>query len=336
MAVGTSESDNESEKHSDYRCQAHSLELDLSEVDCDAGESDNEYHRRERQVTRLGVVDLRIYHQSDTGSSDHSVEQEAHAAHYRTRDGLNESGCLADEGEQDREYRCSADYVYAVDLRDSHDTDVLAVSSCRAGAAESGERCREPVSKHRSVKTRILQEVFAYDLGCNYLVSDVFGYDYQRCRDYDGDSLSAPQRCLERRQLEHSCASDCGEVNKPKYESQDIARYYGDQDRYCTCESSVKDSAEYGQQQSYKENDQDLRVKISYHASVIAQDACCLSCTACKFKTYESYNRTHGRRRQDRIDPCSAYKLDDQSHKTHQKSRDYKAAEGISEAQVRI
>jgi hypothetical protein len=53
------------------------------------------------------------------------------------------------------------------------------------------------------VKSRILEEVLAYDLGCNDLMSDMLGNDYQSSRyDYQ-DGLQAPLRCLECRKLEY-------------------------------------------------------------------------------------------------------------------------------------
>ena len=85
----------------------------------------------------------------------------------------------------------------------THTLYTLVISVCggRAGSAETGKSSRESVSKHRSVESRIFQQVLAYDLGSNYLMPDVLGYDYQRGRDYDCDGLCAPLRCLECREF---------------------------------------------------------------------------------------------------------------------------------------
>ena len=186
------------------------------------------------------------------------------------------------------------------------------------------------------MKTRVLQEVLAYDFGSNYLVSDVLGYDYQSRRDDDGDRLSAPLRSLECRKLEYACSADSREVYESEQKSQNVSCDDRDQDGDGACESSVQNAAEDGETESHEEYDEDLRIKVGDHLSVVSEDAGCLSSRSRELKTDERYDRSHCRRRQDRVDPLCAYEFDEYSYTAHQKTCHNEAAERISVAESRL
>lgn len=130
----------QSHGHAHDGSQTHSGQLDRSDLDIRAGESGDEDDRGQGKVAGTRVVDFFIHHEPDAGGRDHAVEQEAYAAHDRRRDGLNQTGRLADEGQTDREHRRASDDPDAVNLCDRHDADVLTVGRGRNGAAETGQR----------------------------------------------------------------------------------------------------------------------------------------------------------------------------------------------------
>ena len=58
------------------QCENHSGKLDISEVQCDSGKTDDENNRGQREITGFAVIHLIINQHTQTGSSDHTIQQE--------------------------------------------------------------------------------------------------------------------------------------------------------------------------------------------------------------------------------------------------------------------
>lgn len=64
------------ENHSDDAGKHHAGQLNIAETYRCAGQSGDKYNGCECQVPVLAVVYLLVYHDPDSGSTDHSVEKE--------------------------------------------------------------------------------------------------------------------------------------------------------------------------------------------------------------------------------------------------------------------
>ena len=159
--------------------KAHARELDFSDLNKGAGKACYKDYRRQGQVASPAVIYLFIHQQAQSRCGDHSVKEEADAAHYGSGDGLDQGGGFAYEGQQDGENGGASDDPHAVYLCYGHNADVLAVCCGRNGAEETGKGGGNAVAEQRSVETGILQKVSFDNFAGDHLVADVFGDDHK-------------------------------------------------------------------------------------------------------------------------------------------------------------
>ena len=217
--------------------------------------------------------------------------------------------------------------AYTVYLGDGHDADVLTISGCWNGSAQTGQGGGDTVGDQGTMESGILQQVSAYDLGGHDLMSDVLGDDYQRRRNDDQDGIQTELREEEVRQSEDGCAGHGSEV----YDAHDQGYYISyddrDQDRNGCCETSQKHLAKYSAQQCDDEYDGQLRVDLG--VGVGEDDPAVGSGTSGKLQSDEGNYRAHGGRWKDDIDPVDAYELDDDGNDDEDQSCDDETAQGV-------
>ena len=97
------EQKDEAQHHGDDRRKAHALELNGTEDDGRAAEAGNHRHGRENEVLRPSVVNLLFDEHAQARRGDEAEQENAHAAHNRRRNGVNESCYLADKGKDNGE-----------------------------------------------------------------------------------------------------------------------------------------------------------------------------------------------------------------------------------------
>ena len=114
------EEEAEGGNHGYYSGQSHALELYRAYDDGCAGEAGDEGYSGEDEVLGLGVVHFLFNQHTDTRCGDEAEEEYAYAAHNRSRDGVDDSGYFSDEGEENSEEGCAADYVGTVYTGDGH------------------------------------------------------------------------------------------------------------------------------------------------------------------------------------------------------------------------
>ena len=119
-------------------CQNHALYADSAEGKFCAGQADNHNNGSHNKVGRFAVINLAFYQYAQAAGCNNAEQQDAHAAHNRYGNAVNQLGELADEGKQNGKYCRAADNPYAVNLGNGHNADVFAVSGVRSCTEEAG------------------------------------------------------------------------------------------------------------------------------------------------------------------------------------------------------
>ena len=103
-----------------------------------AGQADNHNNGSHNKVGRFAVINLAFYQYAQAAGCNNAEQQDAHAAHNRYGNAVNQLGELADEGKQNGKYCRAADNPYAVNLGNGHNADVFAVGGVRRCTEEAG------------------------------------------------------------------------------------------------------------------------------------------------------------------------------------------------------
>ena len=80
--------------------QAHALQLHRPKDDGRTGEAGDHRDCGQDQISGLRIVHMLFDQHADTGSCNEAEEEDADAAHDRSRDAVDERGDLSDEGEE--------------------------------------------------------------------------------------------------------------------------------------------------------------------------------------------------------------------------------------------
>ena len=171
------------------------------------------------------------------------------------------------------------------------------------------------------MKSRILQKIFADDLACYDLMSDVFRSYKKQCRKNGKDCLQIKFRCLKIRKCKKCSFFYCSEIKNATCSCGNITCDDCDQDRNNGQETAEKDLAEYSNSQC------DQKYNHIFHINVFVQKTGCAGSTSGKFQTDQCNNRSHSCGRKNNVDPvCSAltydqrndHSADTENHKTAQ------------------
>lgn len=139
-----------------YGSQAHAFQLYRTEDDGGTGEAGDHGHCGEDQISGFRVVHSFFNEHTNTGCSDEAEEEDAHAAHNWGRNGVDESGDFADEGEQNGKASSTADDPSTIDAGHGHDAHVFAVGSIWCGTDAAGNHIGETVSEEGAMEPRVL------------------------------------------------------------------------------------------------------------------------------------------------------------------------------------
>ena len=125
---------------------------------------------------------------------------------------LIRAASLSAEGNQDRQKGSAADHAHTIYAGNRHYADIFAVGSRRYGTDHTGDRSGKVISKDRTVKSRIFDQVFSYDFTGHDLMSDVFGSDDQNNRQDGEDRFGFEFRQMELRDCKPGCLHHFGKI----------------------------------------------------------------------------------------------------------------------------
>ena len=315
-------------EHPDDAREHHALELDVAEVDGDAGEARHEDDGGERLIAGAVKVDLRVDENPQAGHADHTVEQERDAADDGAGNRRNKSRELADERADDGQHGSAADDPHAVDLRHRHDADVLAVRRRRDGADQAGDGGGNVVAEQRAVQAGILEQVAADNLARHDLVADMFGRDDQEDRHHREDGVHLKLRELEVRQRDDTGVVDGGEIDKAEDGGENIARDNRNQHGNHAEEPAEQDRAEDGDTERHKEDSQSAHIDALPGAG---QQAGGVGGAARELEANQRDDRAHRGGRQDDVNPAGAELVDDERQHAAENADDNEAALRVGE-----
>ena len=188
------EMEQQAEDHANQCGKRHALQSDTAQLNGNAGQANDQNNRSQDCVSCSAVINLRIHQNTQTGSTDHTIQQEGDTANNSTGNGVDEGGQFTDKGAAKRKYSSAADNIYAVNFCHSHNPDVFAICSGRYGTDAGRNKTGEVICKQGAVQTRIFDQVSADNFASYYLVTDMFRNNNQQGRQHDGNSLRTTQQ----------------------------------------------------------------------------------------------------------------------------------------------
>ena len=88
------------EQNCNQCCQNHALYADGAEGKFGAGQADNHNNGSHNKVGRFAVINFAFYQYAQAAGCNNTEQQDAHTAHNRYGNAVNQLGELADEGKQ--------------------------------------------------------------------------------------------------------------------------------------------------------------------------------------------------------------------------------------------
>ena len=306
--------------------QAHALQLHRSKDDGRAGETGDHGDGGQDQISGLRIVYALFDQHADTGSGDEAEEEDADAAHDRSRDAVDERGDFPDEGEEDGEAGGAADDPGAVDARHRHDAHVFTIRGIRRRADEAGNHIRQAVGKERAVKARVFDEIAADDVARDEEMADVFREDHEERRKDHHDGRKIEMRRIEGRQSEPWHLLYMREVYDTHEDGEYVAGDDTDEDRDDGDESAPKNGRKDGDDQGEHGDRDGSRCA---HALRLTDEAGHRHGERCQLEPDDRDDRAHGSRREEDIDPADADLL-------HEERDEHEAEAEGDEAALRV
>ena len=191
----------------------------------------DEDHCGDNQVTGLGQVHLVFHHVADADGGDHTVEDEADAAHDSGGDGVDQCIKLGGEAQDNGVDGSQTDDPGIVNLAEGQHTGVFAVGGVGRAAEHTRHRGGQTVAQQGAVQTGILDEVLAGGGGDGGDVADVFhhGSDGDGGHDEDGGDVKLGDDEL--LQAHKVGLTNLGEVHLTEDQRNHIADHHTQQDR---------------------------------------------------------------------------------------------------------
>ena len=81
--------ENQAQKHTHDAGKHHTSELNFSNTLGDSGKPCDKNHRSQRQISGTAVIYLSIYQNTDTRSTNHTIQQEGNSTNNRSRNGVD-------------------------------------------------------------------------------------------------------------------------------------------------------------------------------------------------------------------------------------------------------
>ena len=173
------------------------------------------------------------------------------------------------------------------------------------------------------MKSRIFQKIFAYDLACYDLMSDVFGSYKKQCRKNGKDCFQIKFRCLKIRKCKKCSFFYCSEIKNATCSCGNITCDDCDQDRNNGQETAEEDLAEYSNSQC------DQKYNHIFHINTFVQKTGCAGSASGKFQTDQCNNRSHSCGRKNNVDPVRSTLTDDQRNDHSTDTENHKTAQRI-------
>ena len=160
---------------------AHSVEAQTAD----------EHHGGDDQVAGLGEIHFVFHHIPHTHGGDHTVEDEADAAHDGGGDGVDQCVKLGGEAEDDGVDGGQTDDPGIVYLAQSQHAGVFTVGSVGGAAHEGGDGGGQTVTQQGAVQTGIGDEILAGGGGDGGHIADMLhhGGDGDGSHDQDGGQV---------------------------------------------------------------------------------------------------------------------------------------------------
>ena len=179
----------QAEDHANQCSKGHAFQSDAAQLNGNARQTNDQNNRSQYCVSCSAVINLRIYQNTQTGSADHTIQQEGDTANNSTGNGIDEGSQFADKGAAKRKHSSTTDNIYAVNFCHSHNTDVFAICSRRYGTDAGRKKTGEVIRKQGAVQTRIFDQISADNFAGYYLMTDMFRNNNQQGRQHDGNGL---------------------------------------------------------------------------------------------------------------------------------------------------
>lgn len=306
--------------------QAHALQLHRPKDDGCTGEAGDHRDCGQDQISGLRIVHMLFDQHADTGSCNEAEEEDADAAHDRSRDAVDERGDLSDEGEEDGKAGSTADDPGAVDARHRHDAHVFTIRGIRRRADEAGDHIRQAVCKERAVKSRVFDEVASDDIARDEEMADMFGEDHEERRKDHHDGREIEMRRIEGRQGEPWHLLYMREVYDTHEDGENVAGDDTDQDRDDGDESAPKNGRKDGDDQGEHGDRDGSRCA---HALRLTDEAGHGHGERRQLEPDDRDDRAHGSRREEDIDPADADLLHEERDDHEAETEGDEAALGI-------
>ena len=189
----------------------------------------DEDHRGDDEVAGLGQVNAVLHHVADAHRGDHTVEDEADAAHDGSGDGVHQRVELGGEAEDDGVQRGQTNDPGVVDAAQSQHAGVLTVGGVGGAAEHTGEGGGKTVAQQGTVQAGILDEVLAGGGGDGGHVTDVLhhGGDGDGRHDQDRGHIELGQDEL--LQTHEVSAGHLGEVHLAGDQRHDVRAHHAQQ-----------------------------------------------------------------------------------------------------------
>ena len=239
-----------------------------------------------------------------------------------------DEGCdLADEGKEDGKDGSAADDPRAVYAGNGHDAHVFTICRIRRRTDQAGQDVGQAVGKERAVQARVLDEVAADDIAGDEEVAQVFCQDDEQGRHDHHDGTEIKFWFVEGRDGKPRHFLDMGPVDDAHEEGQDIPSDDADEDGNDADEAPAENGSQDGDDQGKRRDDHG---RFIGHALDFAHIAGHIHGQRCQFQADDGYDRTHGSRRKEDVDPLGADFVDNGRQDHEGQAEDDEAPLGVA------
>ena len=276
---------------SHYGSQAHAFQLHRAEDDGGAREAGDHGDRGKDQVSGFRVIYPFFNEHTDTGSSDETEEEDAHAAHDRGGDGVNEGGDFADEGEQNGKASSTADDPGAVYAGHGHDAHIFPIGRIWRRTDEARNHIGQAVGEEGPMEPWVLDQVAAYDITGDEKMADVFCQHHEEGWENHHDGRYVEMGRIERRESKPWHFFYVRKIHHAHENRQDVASDDADQNR----DDGNKTTSQHSSQDGYHQGEHgNGDGRSGRHALRFPDEARHGHGKRCQFQTDDGYDSAHG------------------------------------------
>lgn len=288
------------DNHGYHGGQAHAFELYRAHHDGGAGEAGNHGHCGENQISGFRVIHFLFDEHTDAGSSDEAKEEDAHAAHDGSGDGVDESGNFSNEGEDNGKNGSPCNDPGAVHAGHGHDAHIFTVGGVRRGTDEAGNDIGQAVRKKGPMEAWILNQISSHNIAGHKEMAQVFreNHEYRRQNHHNGGQIEMGR--IESGECHPGHFLHMVEIHHPHEHGKDIARNDADEDGDDRNETPSQHRSQDGHNEG-KHGNGDGRGRR--HALGITDKSRHGHGQRRQLQPDDGHNGTHGSRREQHINP---------------------------------